>query len=67
MDVMSGECFKVDADTDLLTESELLQYEEEVYWADQAELKEFVAHGVFRPKLLSHVNCRLVDCTWIRK
>ena len=52
MDVSSGECFRVDADTDLLSPQELHDHEQLVKDADFAEISNFVSHDVFKLSLI---------------
>ena len=42
MDVKTGQCFRVDSDTDNLTEADLADYADEIEKADRKELQSFV-------------------------
>ena len=69
IDINSGEVFKVDDTTALLTDDDLRRYPKLVDEADRKELKAFVSHKVFVAKykrdLPRDANC--VDCVWVRK
>ena len=68
MDVHTGECLRVDAETDTLSAAELIQFETEVMAADAAEVKSFLDHKVFGTTLpTAHCQLRAMSCTWVRK
>ncbi len=67
MDVMTGECLKVDSDTDTLTAEELREHEREVIEADRSEIASFLEHGIFKLQYLRYAEVNPMDCVWIRK
>ena len=69
MSVRTGECYRVDADTDNLTEAEIAQHWRLVDEADRKELQQFVDEAIFR---LRHVRSLdggmdVMDAVWVRK
>ena len=67
MDLQDGKCYRVDTDTDLLTWDEILANEDEIWHADQAEIKNFIDHKVFRVSRLEYAQERPLSCVWVRK
>ena len=65
-DLVTGEILRVDADTGLLTEAEMIKYAQLVYDADFKELKSFTDHKVFTTTKRQPRD-NVVDCVWIRK
>ncbi|CAE8712610.1 unnamed protein product [Polarella glacialis] len=70
MSLTDGKCFRVDTDTDSLTEADLVKHWREVEAADRKELKQFLDQQIFK---LRHINSldtdegSFVDAIWIRK
>jgi hypothetical protein len=70
MSLTDGKCFRVDSDTDSLTEADLVKHWREVEAADRKELKQFLDQQIFK---LRHINSldtdegSFVDAIWIRK
>ena len=63
---MSGEVFRVESDTDNLSLNDLYNFDDDVFAADAAEVKQFVTHEVWQPvRLENHSN--IIDSTWVRK
>ena len=67
--LQDGQIFKVDSETDNITEDEMYQIWPQVEAADAAEIKQFVDTGSFAK---GHVNALddetvIVDAVWIRK
>jgi hypothetical protein len=68
MDISTGECFRVDAETDTLTRDELIEHEAEVIAADAKEVASFLTHKVFGSTVpTAHCQMRAMSCTWVRK
>ena len=67
MDVISGECLRVDADTELRSPQELIDHEMGVIAADWKEIANFVDHGVLKHKKFEFCEVHPIDCVWIRK
>ena len=69
MELVTGNVYRVDKDTDTLTEAEISKYADQVREADRSELKQFLKNSVFIKRhrsLLPH-QCNLVDCVWVRR
>ena len=64
---MTGEAFRVDADTDNLTEQEIIDNWAEVEAADHKELKQFVDEKVWGLRKSSTVKNKPIDAIWVRK
>ena len=69
MDLRSTEIFRVDSDTDVMTEEQLARHWEAFEQSDFAELKQFVDEGAFFKMHISQItdDMVIVDCTWVRK
>ena len=68
MDIATGECLRVDAETDTLSRDELIEHEVEVMAADAKEVASFLTHKVFGSVMPSaHCHMRTMSCTWVRK
>ena len=69
MDMRTTEIFRVDADTDVMTEEKLAPHWDAFELSDFAELKQFVDEGAFFKMHISQVteDMVIVDCTWVRK
>lgn len=65
-DLVTGEILRVDSDTGLLTEAEMVKYAQLVYNADHKELNSFTDHKVFTARRREPGD-NVVDCIWIRK
>ena len=68
-DVRTWQIFRVDADTEVLTEEELAQHWEAFEKSDFSELKQFVDENALFKMHISDVSSEMVivDCTWVRK
>ena len=62
-------CFRVDEDTDVLTEGDLAKHWHDFEVSDAAEIKQFVDEKAFTKIHVTKVtdNMTVVDCTWVRK
>ncbi len=67
MCVRTGNCYRVDTETDMLTDAEMRQHENLVREADRKEIRSFVSDKVFRLKRKSKATVRSMDCIWVRK
>ena len=67
MELCSGECFRVDTETDLLSAEDYINYEKEIIDGDHKEIKNFVKHSVFKVKNLHSATQRPMSCVWVRK
>ena len=67
MDAHTGEYFRADAATDMLTHQELSDHEALVREADKKETKCFVDDHVFKLSERAEANIRCIDCLWVRK
>ena len=67
--LLTGEIYRVDEDTDVLSEDKVLEHWPDFEESDRAELKQFIDEKVFRKVKLSDVEGQvvLVDATWVRK
>eukprot|EP00435_Cladocopium_sp_Y103_P034113 s393_g8.t1 len=67
--LLDGEIYRVDEDTDVLTEEKVLEHWPDFEASDKAELKQFVDEKVFRKVLRDDLpqDAALVDATWVRK
>ena len=67
--LLTGEIYRVDEDTDVLSEEKVLEHWSDFEESDKAELKQFIDEKVFRKVKLSDVEGQvvLVDATWVRK
>eukprot|EP00435_Cladocopium_sp_Y103_P007263 s3374_g2.t1 len=67
--LQTGEMYRVDEDTDVLTEEQLIKHWDAFEVSDRAELKQFVDEKVFRKVRLADLpdDVVLVDGTWVRK
>ena len=63
----SGEAFRVDTETDVLTEGQVHQHWDLVEEADRKEIKQVVDCGIWRSKLASACNVNPIDAIWVRK
>ena len=63
---LSGECYRVDIDTDNLSASDMQQFESEITASDRKEVKSFVDHEVWDVAPVSEAR-NLISCTWVRK
>ena len=65
----SSEIFRVDEETDVLTDDKLYKHWNEFQESDKSELKQFIDEKVFRKVKLSDLpeTVVLVDATWVRK
>ena len=69
MELVTGSVYRVDKDTDILTEAALAKYADQVREADRKELKQFLQNSVFLKRHRSRLphQCNLVDCVWARR
>ena len=67
MSVRDGTCFRVDTESDMMTDAEMRQHEDLVREADHKEIKSFVSDKVFRLRRRAEATVRPVDCIWVRK
>ena len=67
IDLRTQEAFKVDTDTDILSEKELYENWDKVEAADRKELKQFVENNVWKAKRASDCKLPPVDAIWVRK
>ena len=67
MDVCTGECFRVDKDTDVLSDADIHQNWELVEAADLLEISSFVEQKVFKSTYIKDVTSSIIDAIWIRK
>eukprot|EP00913_Durusdinium_trenchii_P027881 g26143.t1 len=69
MDLRTTEVFRVDSDTDVLTEEQLAKHWQAFELSGFAELKQFVDEDAFFKLHISQVTEEMVivDCTWVRK
>ena len=67
--LQTGEMYRVDEVTDVLTEEQLLHHWDSFEVSDRSELKQFVDEGVFKKVRLDSLpkEVVLVDGTWVRK
>ena len=68
-DLREGEIFRVDTDTDVLTEADLVSHWQEFEIADELEIRQFVEEQAFTKIAANQVtdDTVIVDCTWVRK
>jgi hypothetical protein len=62
--------YRVDTDTDNLTESDMRKHAREVFASDGKEVRSFITHNVFIPERRSGRSAKelnLVDAIWVRK
>ena len=61
--------FRVEQDTDVLTDTDLQKHWHDFEVSDEAELRQFVEEGAFVKIAATKVNDQMVvvDCTWVRK
>jgi hypothetical protein len=66
---LTGEIYRVDEDTDVLNEDQVLENWPDFEESDKAELKQFVDEKVFQKVKLDELpeDVVLVDATWVRK
>ena len=69
VDLREGHVFRVDEDTDVLTEGDLTKHWHDFEVSDAAEIKQFVDEKAFTKIHVTKVtdNMTVVDCTWVRK
>ena len=69
VDLREGEVFRVEQDTDVLTEAELQSHWHDFEVSDESELRQFVEEKAFAKIHVSKVTDQMVvvDCTWVRK
>ena len=69
VDIREGHVFRVDEDTQVLTDEDLCQHWHEFEVADEAELRQFIQEKavtkVHKTKVTDDMV--VVDCTWVRK
>ena len=62
----TGECYRVDSETNLLTDEELAKYWKEVE-ADRKEVESFVVERIFQLCHVKSATQRPMDALWVRK
>ena len=67
MDLLDGSCYRVDTETDNLTEEEVIRYWREVEIADRKELTSFVTESIFELCHIFSAKVRPMDAVWVRK
>ena len=67
IDLYTGEAFKVDDQTDNLTEAEINEHWDLVEAADRKEITQFVEEKVWRCSEARHMKFPPIDAIWIRK
>ena len=69
VDIREGHVFRVDEDTQVLTDEDLCQHWHEFEVADEAELRQFIQEKAFTKVHKTKVtdDMVVVDCTWVRK
>ena len=69
IDLKDGQIFRVDSDTDTLTEDQLINNWQDFENSDHQELEQFVNEKVFRKVSLADLpdEVVVVDATWVRK
>ena len=67
--LQTGEMYRVDEVTDVLTEEQLLHHWDSFEVSDRSEMKQFVDEGIFKKVRLDSLpkEVVLVDGTWVRK
>ena len=68
IDLKDGQVFRVDSDTDTLTEDQLINNWQDFENSDHQELEQFVNEKVFRKVPLADLpdEVVVVDATWVR-
>ena len=61
MELVTGNVYKVDKDTDILTEAEISKYADQVREADRVELKQFLKNSVSSSDI---AHGFLINATW---
>ena len=67
VDLNTLEAFRVDKETDNLSEAQVHEHWDLVEAADRKEIQQFVDCGIWKSKLASSMNLRPVDAIWVRK
>ena len=69
VDLRTQEVFRVDSDTDVLTEEQLAKHWADFEESDFLEIKQFVDEDAFDKMHVNQLTQEmiLVDCTWVRK
>ena len=69
IDLKNGLIFRVDSDTDTLTEQQLINNWQDFETADKQELSQFVTEKVFKKVKLSELpeSVVIIDAVWVRK
>ena len=67
IDLITHEAFRVDGDTDNLTEQEIIDNWPEVDQADRKEITQFVEQEVWKEKPVNELMHSPVDAIWVRK
>jgi hypothetical protein len=65
--ITTGECYRVDETTDILTAHDLITHEQEVIAADRDEIHSFVKFRVFEVARRSKARFRPMSCVWVRR
>ena len=69
VDLQDGSSFKVDTDTDVISEADVFPIWDQVEEADKKELKQFIDTKSFRCVAMNEISedTVVIDATWIRK
>ena len=67
MSITTGECYRVDEATDILSPQELVTFENDVKEADRAEIASFIQYKVFECARKSTAKYRPMMCIWVRR
>ena len=65
--VISGECYRVDETTDVLSQQDLITYEKEVIAADRDEIHSFIRFKVFEITKRNNARIRPMSTVWVRR
>ncbi len=67
VDIRTGEAYRVDTESGILTEEDLWWYEAEVIAADRKEVANFMHFKAFKCCRVSDARKRPLSCVWVRR